>query len=91
MAAVGDATYSRCHAIQRCNMAELDVDAMVGRFRDRAQAVRDRPLPPVAGSERQKFVAQAETDYLDYALVGNATWEVEDNHLVLRIPLSQED
>lgn len=72
-------------------MAELDVDAMVGRFRDRAQAVRDRPLPPVAGSERQKFVAQAETDYLDYALVGNATWEVEDNHLVLRIPLSQED
>lgn len=72
-------------------MAELDVDAMVQRFRDRAQAVRDRPLPPVAGAERKKFVAQAETDYLDYALVGNATWEVADNHLVLRIPLSQED
>lgn len=72
-------------------MAELDVDAMVRRFRDRAEAVRDRPLPPVAGAERKKFVAQAETDYLDYALVGNATWEVEDNHLVLRIPLSQED
>ncbi len=72
-------------------MAELDVDAMVQRFRDRAQAVKDRPLPPVAGSERKKFVAQAETDYIDYALVGNATWAVEGDHLVLRIPLRQED
>ena len=28
---------------------ELDVDAMIARFRERAAAVRDRPLPPVAG------------------------------------------
>ena len=28
---------------------ELDVDAMLARFRERAAAVRDRPLPPVAG------------------------------------------
>lgn len=72
-------------------MAELDVDAMVQRFRDRAQAVKERPLPPVAGAERKKFVEQAETDYLDYALVGNASWAVEDEHLVLRIPLRQDD
>ena len=68
-------------------MAELDVDAMIQRFKTRAEAVKDRPLPPVAGEERKKFVAQAETDYLDYSLVGNATWAVEDEHLVLRIPL----
>ena len=72
-------------------MAELDVDAMIERFRDRAEAVKDRPLPPVAGSERKKFVEQAETDYLDYALIGNAAWEVDDQHLVLRIPLRSED
>lgn len=68
-------------------MAELDVDAMIQRYKDRAEAVKDRPLPPVAGEERKKFVAQAETDYLDYSLVGNAAWSVEDEHLVLRIPL----
>lgn len=68
-------------------MAELDVDAMIDRYKERATAVRDRPLPPVAGPERKKFVDQAETDYLDFALVGNATWEVVDEHLVLRIPL----
>ena len=68
-------------------MAELDVDALITRFKNRAEAVKDRPLPPVAGPERKKFIAQAETDYMDYSLVGNAKWAVEEGHLVLRIPL----
>ena len=53
---------------------ELDVDAMLTRFRERADAVRRRPLPPVAGAERQQFIDQAETDFQDYALVGDASW-----------------
>ena len=69
-------------------MAEFDVDALIQRFAERAQAVKDRPLPPVAGSERQLFIRQAQTDYTDFALVANASWSVEDGHLVLRIPLS---
>ncbi len=68
-------------------MADFDVDAMISRFADRAQAVRDRPLPPVAGQERQKFITQANTDYTDFALVANASWEVEEGNLILRIPL----
>ena len=72
-------------------MAEFDVDAMIKRFADRADAVKDRPLPPVAGSERRLFIEQAETDYTDYALIANASWEVEDDDLVLRIPLRQSD
>ena len=69
-------------------MAQFDVDAMLERFRDRAEAVRRRPLPPVAGEGRKAFIEQAETDYTDFALVGGAVWSVEDNQLVLRIPLS---
>lgn len=68
-------------------MAQFDVDAMIERYKERAKAVKDRPLPPVAGEERQKFIEQAETDYTDYALIGSAAWSVEDNELVLRIPL----
>lgn len=68
-------------------MAQFDVDAMIERYKDRANAVKDRPLPPVAGEERQKFIKQAETDYTDYALIGSASWTVEENELVLRIPL----
>jgi hypothetical protein len=69
-------------------MAEFDVDAMIRRFSERAQAVKDRPLPPVAGQERQKFIAQAQTDFTDFSLVADAEWSVDDTHLVLRIPLS---
>jgi hypothetical protein len=66
---------------------ELDVDAMLQRFRDRAAAVRDRPLPPVAGAERQRFVQQAEQDFMDYAILGDATWELVDGVLTLRVDL----
>jgi hypothetical protein len=67
---------------------DLDVDAMIGRFRDRAEAVRKRPLPPVAGPQREQFVAQAEADFLDFSLIGDATWEFVDGVLVLRIDLT---
>jgi hypothetical protein len=65
----------------------LDVDAMLERFRDRARAVRDRPLPPVAGEERQRFIRQAELDHLDFAIVGDAEWSIEDGVLTLRVDL----
>lgn len=66
----------------------LDVDAMIQRFRDRAHAVRERPLPPIAGEERQRFIRQAELDHLDYAIIGDATWTLEDGVLTLRIDLA---
>ncbi len=67
---------------------QLDIDAMLQRFRDRAAAVRDRPLPPVAGPERQRFVEQAQLDFQDFAIVGDATWAFEDGVLVLKVDLS---
>lgn len=69
-------------------MAEFDVDAMISRYAERAEAVKTRSVPPVAGSEREKFLDQARTDYTDFALIADAGWEVEDEHLVLRIPLA---
>lgn len=69
----------------------LDVDAMIKRFRDRAQAVRSRPLPPVAGEERMRFVRQAELDFQDFAIVGDADGSIEDGVLVLRVDLRPPD
>ncbi len=68
----------------------LDIDAMVSRFRDRAHAVRSRPLPPVAGEERTRFIEQAQIDFQDFAMIGDATGEVVDGVLVLRIDLRPE-
>jgi hypothetical protein len=69
----------------------LDVDAMLQRFRDRAHAVRSRPLPPVAGEERTRFIEQAQVDFQDFAIVGDATADLEDGVLVLRIDLRPAD
>lgn len=69
-------------------MAEgLDVDAMIQRFKERAHAVRNRPLPPIAGEERAAFIRQAQLDYQDFAIVGDAQASVEDGVLVLRVDL----
>jgi len=66
---------------------ELDVDAMVQRFRDRAAAVRNRPLPPIAGEERTAFIRQAQLDYQDFAIIGDAECAIEDGVLVLKVNL----
>ena len=68
-------------------MASFDVDEMLERFRERAKAVKQRPLPPVAGEERQQFIAQAQSDFQDFAMVGDATGTIEDGVLVLRVDL----
>jgi hypothetical protein len=66
---------------------ELDVDAMIARFRERAQAVKKRNLPPVAGPERTRLVQQAQVDFQDFAMVGDAEGSLEDGILTLRIDL----
>jgi hypothetical protein len=65
----------------------FDPDAMTARFRERAHAVKQRPLPPVAGEERAQFVRQAQVDFRDFAMVGDAVATVEDGFLVLRVDL----
>jgi hypothetical protein len=65
----------------------FDVDAMIQRFRERAQAVRSRTLPPVAGEERLRFIRQAETDFQDFAIIGDAEATLEEGVLTLRVDL----
>ncbi len=66
---------------------ELDVEAMIQRFRDRADAVRNRPLPPVAGPDKKRFIEQARVDYMDFAILGDATGTIDDGILTLRVDL----
>ena len=69
-------------------MAEdLDVDAMLERFRERAAGVRRRNLPPVGGDERQRFLEQAQLDFQDYAIIGDAEASLDDGILTIRVDL----
>ena len=72
-------------------MADLDTAAMIARFRERALAVKKRPLPPVAGEERQAFIAQAKLDYQDFAIIGDAEASIDDGVLTLTIDLRPAD
>jgi hypothetical protein len=44
-------------------MAEFEPSQMIARYKERAAAVKRRPLPPVAGEERQMFLQQAQSDF----------------------------
>jgi limonene-1,2-epoxide hydrolase len=66
---------------------ELDVDAMIQRFRDRAKAVRNRGVPPLEGEDRKRFIEQARYDYMDYAMLADAEATLDDGILTLRVDL----
>jgi len=60
---------------------------MIVRFRERADAVRKRGLPPVEGPDRQRFLEAAKVDFQDYAMIGDAVATLEDGILRLEIDL----
>lgn len=60
---------------------------MLDRFRERARAVKARGLPPVEGPERRRFMEQAQTDYMDFAMIGDAEGSLQEGILVLRVDL----
>ena len=66
---------------------QFDPQAMVERFRARADAVRSRGLPPVEGPDRERFKQQAQADFMDFAMIGDAEPSIEDGVLTLRIDL----
>jgi hypothetical protein len=60
---------------------------MLGRFAERAEAVKRRGLPPIEGPERQRFARQAALDFQDFAMLADATVELNEGILTLRIDL----
>jgi hypothetical protein len=69
----------------------FDPQEMVARFRQRAEAVRTRGMPPIEGPERQRFRQQAQQDFSDFAMIGDADAELVDGILTLRIDLRPKD
>ena len=70
---------------------EFDPSAMIERFRERARAVRRRGVPPVEGPERRQFIQQAQLDYQDFAMIGDAEASLEGGILTIRVDLRPPD
>ena len=47
----------------------LNVEELLDRYKERAEAVKNRSIPPVGGDDRMAFVKQAEIDYQDLSLI----------------------
>jgi hypothetical protein len=58
------------------------------RFQKRAEAVRNRNMPPVAGLERKAFVKQAELDFQDFAMIADSTISLDGG--ILTVDLRME-
>jgi hypothetical protein len=65
----------------------FDPQDMIGRFQARAEAVRARGLPPIEGPDRKRFIEQAQADFMDFAMIGDAEADLVDGILTLRIDL----
>ncbi|NLA37565.1 MAG: hypothetical protein GX868_18015 [Actinobacteria bacterium] len=65
----------------------LDLDAMLKRFQARAEAVKQRQVPPVEGEARRAFVEQSKLDFQDFAIIGNSEASLDDGILTFRIDL----
>lgn len=68
-------------------MDDFDPAEMIERFTERAAAVKKRNLPPVGGDERALFISQAQTDFRDFAIIGDAEHALVDGILTLTIDL----
>ena len=65
----------------------LNIDEFLFRFKERADAVKNRSIPPVGGDDRMAFIKQAETDYQDYMMIADSEIEITDEYLILKFKL----
>ena len=56
-------------------------------FKERAEAVKNRPMPPIGGDERLAFIKQAEKDYQDYMIISDSEYEITDDYLIFKYKL----
>ena len=66
----------------RCN-----VGVFIHGYQDRAEAVKNRSIPPVGGDDRMAFIKQAETDFQDYMIIADSEFTVEEDYLVFKYKL----
>ena len=65
---------------------EFDIEAMVQRFQARAAAVK-KEISRLLAVKSDNFIEQAQQDYMDYAIIGDAKGSLVDGVLTLKIDL----
>ena len=65
----------------------FNINEFQKRFKERADAVKNRPMPPIGGDERLAFIKQAEKDYQDYMIISDSEIEITEEYLIFKYKL----
>ena len=65
----------------------LNVEELLDRYKERAEAVKNRSIPPVGGDDRMAIVKQAEIDYQDFMIIADSEVEITEEYLILKFKL----
>ena len=65
----------------------LNVEELLDRYKERAEAVKNRSIPPVGGDDRMAFVKQAEIDYQDFMIIADSEVEITEKYLIFKFKL----
>ncbi len=65
----------------------FNVDEFINRYKERAEAVKKRSIPPVGGDDRMAFIKQAESDYQDFMMIADSEIEITEEYLIFKYKL----
>jgi|TARA_B100001059_G_C17289992_1_gene312272 hypothetical protein len=65
----------------------FNTDEFINRYKERAEAVKKRSIPPVGGDDRMAFIKQAESDYQDFMMIADSEIEVTEEYLIFKYKL----
>ena len=65
----------------------FNINEFQKRFEERADAVKNRHMPPIGGDERLAFIKQAEKDYQDYMIISDSECEITEEYLIFKYKL----
>ena len=65
----------------------FNIEEFQKRFKQRAEAVKNRPMPPIGGDKRLAFIKQAEKDYQDYMIISDSEFEINEKYLIFKYKL----
>ena len=65
----------------------FNVEEFKARYKERAEAVKNRSIPPVGGDDRMAFIKQAETDFQDFMIIADSEYVIEEDYLVFKYKL----
>ena len=65
----------------------FNVYEFISRYKERAEAVKKRSIPPVGGDDRMAFIKQAESDYQDFMMIADSEIEITEEYLIFKYKL----